>query len=222
MATLADPVTGVMAGVGEVARSPLHVVDTPGLGNWYRLSVISNTIAAALAANSELFQFRFVAGTKTKALLYIAKISAAIVSVGTAIGPIGFELVPARNWTVAGSGGTRIANTSDNMQTETALPNSQVLDIGIATTGALTVGTKVLDANGQGNILSGILTGAATTQQVAELVTDRYLFNAMDAGGQPLVLANNEGFIIKTTHIGPAALTYVIGVTIAWREVVSF
>lgn len=213
---------GVVIGGAEEARKPLHVTALAKSGNWYRLSAISGTIGAALAANSELFQFRFLSGVKTWALLHKTKISAAIVAVGTAIGPLGFEIVPARGWSAAGSGGTRIANTGDNMQTETVLPNSQVNDIGIATTGALTAGTKTLDANGQGNILTGILTGAATVQQTAELMTDRYLLDADGEGGQPLVLANQEGFVIKTTHAGPAALTYVIGVSIVWCEVAAY
>jgi hypothetical protein len=189
----------------------------------YRYSGFTGTIGAALAANSEVLQFRFLSGTKTWALVHAVKVDGAgIVAVGTAIGPVGFYMTPARAWTAAGSGGTRIAVSGDNLQTETALSNSQVNDLGIATTGALTAGTKTLDANACGQVIGGTLTGAATTSQVAPLMLPEYLFNSQDEGGQPLVLANQEGFVIRTSHVGPTALTYVVGFTVVWSEVTAF
>lgn len=209
---------------GEASRiAPLHIQNMPMKGNYYRISAFTGTIGAALAANSELFQFRWTSGTKTFALVHSIKIDGAgFVAVSTAIGPIGWCVNPARSWTVAGSGGTRIANTADNMQTETALPNSQANDIGIATTGALTVGTKTLDANCIGQYITSVLTGAATVQQTGPLADPEYLFNSASEGFMPLVLANNEGFAIRTTHAGPAALTYTVGFTVVWSEHTAF
>jgi hypothetical protein len=216
--------SGVVAEVGEGANAPLHVVNMANGGNWYRYAGFTGTIGAALAANSEILQFRFVSGTKSFALVYRVMFDGmGVVAVGTAIGPVGFNMFPARGWTAAGSGGTRIATTGDNLQTETALTNSQVNDIGIATTGALTAGTKTLDANAQGQALGGILTGAATTSQaLGTIVQPQPLWDALNAGGQPLVCANQEGFVIRTTHVGPAALTYTAGFTIVWCEVTAF
>jgi hypothetical protein len=36
------------------------------------------------------------------------------------------------------------------------------------------------------------------------------------------VCANQEGFVVRTTHVGPATLTYVAGFTIVWAEVTAF
>lgn len=215
---------GTVIGGGEEASAPLHVAPHPPAGNWYRYAGFTGTIGAALAANSEILQFRFVSGTKSFALVYrVIFDGIGVVAVSTAIGPVGFYMTPARAWTVAGSGGTRIATSGDNLQTETALPNSQVNDIGIATTGALTAGTKTLDANGVGQCLGGVLTGAATTSQaLGTIIPTQPLYDAPGSGGQPLVLANNEGFVIRTTHVGPAALTYVAGFTVVWSEVTAF
>lgn len=224
MATINDPtVAADVMRVGEATRKPAHVANYPKLGNFYRVSTFTGTIGAALAANSELFQFRFLSGTKTFALVHKVMLDGiGIVAVGTALGPVGFQLVPARAWTVAGSGGTRIAVSGDNLQMETAAPNSQVNDIGISTTGALTVGTKTLDANGQGQALGGTLTGAVTTSQSQGApVPPQALFNS-EASNMPMVFANQEGFIIKTTHVGPAALTYTAGFTVEWSEVTAF
>lgn len=223
MATINDPnVAANIAGVGEVAALPLHSARFPLGGNWYRYAGFTGTIGAALAAGSELLQFRFLSGPKAFALIYKVAVSAGIVAVASAIGPIGFEIVPARAWTAAGSGGTRIAISGDNLQTETALSTPQVNDIGIATVGALTVGTKTLDANAQGNVIAGVLTGAATVQQVAPLLDKTVLLDSDGEGQQPLVLANQEGFVVRTTHVGPAALTYVAGFTVVWVEVAAF
>ena len=214
--------SGIVAEVGEVAQKPMHAALGPLPGNWYRYAGFTGTIGAALAANSEVLQFRFVSGTKTFALVHkVIFDGMGIVAVATAAGPLGFYLTPARAWTAAGSGGTRIAQTGDNLQLRTAYPNSQVLDLGIATTGALTAGTKTLDANGIGQALGGVGTAAVTAYGPTSLVMSQPLYS-VEGNGHPLVLANQEGFVIRTTHVGPAALTYVAGFTVVWAEVTDF
>lgn len=212
----------IVVGGPEEARKPLQIQNMPIQGNFYRYSGFTGTIGAALAANSELLQFRFLSGTKSFALVHYVRVDGlGIVAVATAGGPLGWYLTPARGWTAAGSGGTRIAVSGDNLQTETALPNSQVNDLGIATTGALTAGTKTLDANGQGQHIITVGTGAITTYQMMNMAQGD-LYNAVNEGGQPLVFANQEGFAIRTTHAGPTALTYTIGFTVVWSEVVAY
>lgn len=214
--------TSVNAGVAEAASSPLHVAQHPVTGSWYRYAGFTGTIGAATAASSELLQFRFVSGTKTYALVYEIQLTGmGVVAVATAAGPLGFEYVPARSWTAAGSGGTRIATTGDNLQTRTSLAVSQVNDIGIATTAALTAGSKTLDANAQGNVIGSVGTGAVTTYQIMSGESG-YLLDADGEARQPLVLANQEGFVIRTTHVGPTALTYTAGFKIVWVEVTDF
>lgn len=228
MAVINDPTTAAnIARVGAAVQEGLHTIRYPidvGSGGWYRLSAQSGTIGAALAASSEVFQFRFVSGSMSHAVIYKVVVQAGgPVAVATAGGPIGFELVPARSWTVAGSGGTRLSVAGNNAKLRTSYPTSQVADAGIATTGALTAGTKTLDTLAQGNILAGVGTGAVTTYQGAQSLIPRT--NLLDADGEgqcPLTLAGNEGFVIRTTHAGPAALTYVVGVTIVWAEVNDF
>jgi hypothetical protein len=214
---------GTVIGAGEETRKAMHVQAMPKGGTSYRISAFTGTIGAALAAASEVFQFRFLSGTKTFAIVYKVEFEGmGIVAVATAAGPVGFEVVPARAWSVAGSGGTRIANSGDNMQMETSIANSQVNDIGIATTAALTAGTKTLDANAVGGVLGGVGTGAVTIYGPSSIVAPNYLLNALTGGDMPLVLANQEGFVIRTSHVGPAALTYVARFSVAWSEVTAF
>jgi len=214
---------GLVVGAGEETRKPAHVVRMPLAGNWYRYAGRTGTIGAALAADSELLQFRFLTGTKIRALVHkVAVNGIGIVAVATALGQLGFALRPARAWSVAGSGGTRIAVSNDNLQMETAIANSQVNDLGIATTGALTVGTKTLDANDQGICVGSIGTGAVTTYQGLELFSDRRLLDADGEGQEPLTLADQEGFVVRTVFAGPTALTYTVGFTVIWCEVTAF
>lgn len=212
----------VIAGEEE-ARSPIQASLVPLGGNAYRYSGFTGTIGAALAANSEVLQFRFLSGSKTWAI--VEKImfdGSAIVAAATAAGPLGFMVNPCRAWTAVGSGGTRIAVSGDNLQMETAISNSQVNDIGIATTGALTAGTKSIDANAIGQCIGGVGTAAITALGGnTTLISPQALLDAT-GGGQPLILANQEGFVIRTTHAGPASLTYVAGFTVQWREVTAY
>lgn len=213
----------ILAGGENTRSSPLHIQNMPLKGSHYRASAFTGTIAAATAADSEVFQFRFVSGTKTFALVTKIELSGGgIVAVSTAIGPIGFYVTPARAWTAAGSGGTRLALTTNNSNLETAIDPSQVNDIGISTTAALTAGTKTLDTSSIGQFITGVLTGATTTQQTTTLFPRVDLFDASSQGGMPLVLANQEGFVIRTTHVGPTALTYAAGFAVSWVEVTAF
>ena len=214
---------GTIIGAGEESRKPLHVALHPQGGNSYRYSGYTGTIGAALAANSEVFQFRFLSGTKTYALIERIEFEGmGIVAVPTAAGPLGFEAVPARAWIVAGSGGTRINPASNNLKLETPLNTSQVSDMGIASTGALTAGTKTLDTNAIGGVLGGIGTGAVTIYGGTSIISPGMMFERYQNGDMPLVLANQEGFVIRTTHAGPATMTYVARFGVSWREVTAF
>jgi len=213
---------GQPIGGQEAARQPMQVAIMPPGGPSYRFAGFTGTIAAATSANSEVLQFRFSSGTKSFALVERIDFSGmGIVAVATAAGPLGFQIYVARAWTGIGSGGTRIIPAADNLQLETISPNSQVNDIGIATTGALTGGTKTLDGNAIGQAIGGIGTGAVTTYGQTSVVLPQTMFNFADSG-MPLVLANNEGFVIRTTHNGPAGLTYAAGFMVQWREVTAF
>ncbi len=213
---------GLVVAGSEEARSPFQVCTVPFGGNVFRYAGFTGTIGAALAANSEILQFRFVSGTKTLARVHKTMFDGlGIVAVATAAGPLGFYATVARAWTAAGSGGTRISVAGNNLKMETPSATSQVQDIGIATTGALTAGTKTFDANGFGQAIGGVGTAPVTAYGQSSIIAPQSIFNVDDAG-MPLVLANQEGFAIRTTHAGPAGLTYAAGFSIQWSEVTNF
>ncbi len=230
MATINDPnlaanVAQVGMGAGTV-WSPQHVTSGPlpiGTGGAYRLSMVSGTMAAALGANSEIFQFRYTTAVGRVCLVHGISISAGANVAATAAAITSLRATIARAWTVAGSGGTRATMINSNQKLRTAHATSEVADIGCATTGALTVGTKTLDAQDIGSVALGLGTGAITTAVNLNLCQKTNLLGDF-AGSQafPLVLANQEGFVIRTGIVFPATMTWNFSVDVAWSEVQSF
>jgi len=226
MAVIEGGVSAALAGVGNQAFSGLHTVGGPfpvGAGGAYRLSMVSGTIAAALAANSELFQLRYVTSASRVALIHGISVSAGANVAATAAALLSLRATIARAWTVAGSGGTRATLTGDNQQLRTSHATSEVSDAGMATTGALTAGTKNLDSQDIGGVSYGVGTGALTTTPNFTLVPKTNLFGDFIGGlASPIVLANQEGFVIRSGIIGPATMTWALTVDVAWSEVDAF
>lgn len=226
--TIAANITRVGMGSGMV-WVPEHVATGPlpvGAGGAYRLSMTSGTIAAALAANSELFQFRFVTAAARVCLVFGITVSAAMI-VAPAVGttPVNMQLraTIARAWTAAGTGGTRATLTTNNQKLRTAHQTSEVNDIGMATTGALTAGTKTLDAQDIGGTTGGVYFDLAAGDTSAILIPQTNLLGEFTGGlGFPLVLANQEGFVIRSGLVMPATLTWNLVANVLWSEVDGF
>jgi hypothetical protein len=209
---------------GHQAAGPLSI----GTGGAYRLSLSSGTMAASLAAAAEIFQFRFVTAASRTCLVHRIRVSASIltlpaISITVLPGGLGLNACVARAWSAAGSGGTRGVLTGNNAKLRTSHQTSEVNDTGIATTAALTVGTKTLDTANFGGVMGnspGVLTavGAAGPSFIpsTDLLGDMGL-------SFPLVLVNNEGFIIRNSILAfPATMTWSFTVDVAWSEVQSF
>jgi hypothetical protein len=103
-----------------------------------------------------------------------------------------------------------------------AMGTSLVNDSGISTTAALGAGTKTLDATNMGAIAAGIGTGAITTTPNLTFLTDTKLFDADGQGQHPLILATNEGFVIRIGNAFPATMTWHFAVNVVWAEVAAF
>lgn len=233
MATLNDPalssqVAQVGMGAGTV-WTPLHTTPGPlqvGTGGAFRLSMTSGTIAASLGANSELFQFRYVTAASRVCLVMGITVSAgAIVAPAVGVGPINMQLraAAARAWTVAGSGGTRATMTTNNAKLRTSHNTSEVNDIGMASTGALTVGTKTLDTQDFGAVDSSTYFNLAAGDADLTLMKQTNLLGEFQGGlAFPLVLANQEGFVVRSGIAMPATLTWNLVVNVLWSEVQGF
>ncbi len=202
----------------RVRNAPL---DTGALGH-YRLSMATGTIAAALAANAELFQFRWTDATRLCAIQKIM-ISAGAIAAATAAAAVTLEAAVARAFTVAGTGGATATLTGNNQKDRTSMGTTLLGEARIATTAALGAGTKVLDSQGIGNATIGIGTGAITVTHNLTLIDRIDLLEQDGIEQHPLVLAANEGFVIKNgAVIWPATLTWALGVTVVWAEIAAY
>lgn len=196
-------------------------LDVGALGH-YRLSMASGTLPAALAANAELFQFRWTDATRLCAVQKIL-ISAGANAAATAAGLVTLEATIARSWSADGSGGTAATITGNNQKARTSMGTTLLGAARIASTAALTAGTKTLDSQGIGNITLGIGTGAITAAPTLPLIDKTDLLEQDGIEQHPVILAANEGFVIKNGATAwPLSMTWALGVTVIWAEVAAY
>jgi len=215
---------GIVAEVDGTGFRALRVTARPadyGALGFYRLSMFSGTMAAALGANSEIFQFRWPDATRF-ALVQRISISAGILAAATAAGLIALRATIARAWSAAGSGGTRATLTGNNQKLRSSMGTTLVNDAGICTTAALTPGTKTLDAQDIGVFTTGMGTAAITALQQMVLCPPTELLDLNGPLDHPIVFAQNEGFIIRSGAAMPTAMTWHFGVNVSWGEVAAY
>lgn len=158
--------------------------------SWVSVGARSGAVTGVAAAGS-VFTFRNLAANP----IIVRRIGVGLVlTTGfTVMQEVAFGLTVARAFTASDTGGTPIAITGSNAKMRTSLGTLTSVDCRIATTGALTNGTRTLDANNLG------ATGGwapATTAGIFIATSSNSLLQH-DAGDYPLVLAINEGFTIQ-------------------------
>lgn len=232
MAVINDPNTASnIARVGMASGmvwTPQHEVSGPlpvGAGGAYRLGLTTGTIAASLAANSDLFQFRYVTSNSRICLVHGIAVSAGMITTptaGTTPVPLLITAVRHTSWTVDGTGGTAATLTSSNKM-RTAHANSEVSSARIATTAALGGGTKTPDNHPFGSALGGIYFDLAAGDVNNQLLAPTNLLGEFVGGMSfPLTLANQEGFSVRTGIAMPATMTWNLTVNVSWSEVDGF
>ena len=203
------------------AFKALHVTQYPAtkdLLGAYSLSVVSGVMAAGLAANSEIFQFRWTEASKLMVPRRITVSGGGITAFTAGFGK--YELILARGWTVDGTGGTAILFTGADTQKKRATFAATVapsnLGVRIASTAALGAGTKTLDTNAFAGQGFGVTATAGAS--LGGVGADLWL---RDTGDEyPIVLAANEGLVVRATV--PATGTWTFSVTVEWAEFSSY
>lgn len=208
----------VVADVGGTVFRSLKVQQMPldyGALGIYRKSLLSGTMAAALGANAEIFQFRWADATRVCAIrrVVLDGLSGSATAFTAGFGKV--DMVPARAWTADGSGGTAGTLTGNNAKMRTSMGTSLGPGFRIASTAALTAGTKTLDTDPVGQI--SLSFGVATSVQY---VNGTVLFGEDPGPEMPLVLANQEGFVVRATV--PATGTWQFGITVVWAELTAY
>jgi hypothetical protein len=201
-------------------RMTIRPPDHGALGA-YSVNLTSGVIGAALAANSEIFQFRWSDATRI-CLINEIKISAAVSTTFFAAGvPMQLRLLKATGWSAAGSGGTRVTPAA-LLKKRTSMGSTLVAasDIGISSTAALTAGTKTLETEGMAGIVAACPITASLNGVIVPPGTLLYRGETSD-GQHPLALVQNEGFVITSIAV-PATGTWTCQVQVDWTEVTAY
>lgn len=197
-------------------RVTVRPVDYGSLGI-YRVSHLSGTMAAGLAAAAEIFQARWTDATRFALVHGFLLNGMAGSATAFTAGFASINLTVARSWSADGAGGTALTLTGNNQKLRTSMGTSLFGAMRGASTAALTAGTKTLDAQPVGLIPFSIGTAASViyvgnTPLCGEI--------AETQAPMPIVLAQNEGVVSRATV--PATGTWQFGVTMLWSEVASY
>lgn len=224
--TIVGAVSGVQADVDTLGtralKTTLRPPDVGTLGS-YQLSSVGGTyaspMAAGLAGASPIWSMRFNPTVNPTSLMLVKKVQFHMASGTTAFtaGGVLFNLFPIRGYTVNDTGGaaltTNTAVTTGKMRTSYGI--SGLADWRTSATATLTAGTQTVDTNPIGTINT-------TIPATANLILIPYGTNIYETkvGEQPLILAANEGLVLRATV--PATGVWVFGVTMTWDEVASY
>jgi hypothetical protein len=203
------------------ARASLRPIEQLGT---YQVGLLTGALTG-VAAGGPIFSMRFVAGTAgTQAQLVVIQkitINYVLTTGFTTAQQIGFNAFVARSFTASDSGGSATTLSGNNNKNRTSMPTSQISatgDMRIASTAALTAGTRTLDTNAfyttngwAGSTL--LTTGAIPLQQV-----DVYQNTGTE---YPLILANNEGIVITNAVAMGATGVMTVAINVEWTESAS-
>ena len=197
----------------KAARVTVRPIDF-GSNGIYSVGGTSGTMAAGLGAAAVVYSFQN--GTSSPVLALVRKVIIGAGGIGAfTAGFTAFSLNVCRSFSVADSGGTGLKPTGNSSRLRTTgMVASQIGDIRIATTGALTLGTRTPDGS---NLATQV---SATTATAGNVVFPVFPLFEARVGEYPLVLAAQEGFEILATV--PATGTWTFSVQTMWEEVSSY
>ena len=209
-----------VGGEHQAGRTENRPIDAAGLGH-YHYAGFTGILPAALAANSEIFQFRWADATRFAVIRKI-NISACVTTTFFAAGvPVQVDLIRSTAWTVAGTGGTAVTPAA-LLKKRTSMASTLLAagDMRIATTAALGAGTKTLDTYAEAAIVAAGPITASLNGQIIPAGTILWQSDIGD-GEYPLVLAQNEGLSIRSVAV-PATGTWQASIAIQWAEVSAY
>lgn len=231
MAIQVQGASGTIAEVGAATYVPLHVTARPisfGTLGHYAVAARTGLVAAGAGANSQIFHARWTDATRL-AVIYDMWLDEFDNTTAFTAGRFEFNLTMARGWSADGSGGTALTMTGDNQNMRTSMGASLFGAIRIATTAALTPGTKTLDAQAM-KILGGHVGAIANKHNIPQspVVTTAEvaagigipLFQVDGGFHHPIVLVQNEGPQVRATV--PATGVWSATVSMKWGECVAF
>ena len=202
---------GTIQEVDAAFRSARVTLRPMELIGYYSVSGSSGALTG-VAANGPVWSFRNTGSN----LLLVRRVSIGFVTTTafTTAQGLQYEMFRATSFTASDSGGTALYTVGANKH-RNDFPNvTSAPDIRIASTGALTAGTRTLQTAGMG-IAGGSSTAVGTSMPITDILEQ-------DSGDYPFVLAQNEGFIIANGIAMGAAGVIRLQVSVEYAEVTSY
>jgi hypothetical protein len=224
MATIQDPITPAnLLGVDGAGAAKVTARPLAALGQ-YGFSVVTGTLAAALAANAVVFSARWghaanlavITSLKTR-FMPLTPFTAATLTDHTS-----FDALIGSSFSANHTGGTALNLTGNSFKRRSTMPSTAFTDIRISTTAALGGGTVTLYPHPFAQSLrkGNRVNPAAATEEVVMPTTDGMDVDIYVGDGMhPIVLGNNEGIVIRNRTVWPAAGTGILMVAMDWAEV---
>jgi hypothetical protein len=180
----------------------------------YSLVVTSGTMAAGLGAAAPIISFRW--GSASNVCL-VRRVFLSMNSLGTGFtaGVALLNMFAARAFSGSDTGGTTATISGNNAKKRTSFGTTALTELRYSQTATLTAGTRTKDAQP----LASLQWGVPVTTNFILLPTTNVWFP--DPSSQwPLVLAQNEGFVLEITVPATGTWQYQCGVD--WDEVASY
>jgi len=223
---MTEAVIDAQRGSQRMSISPLDYTDMSGnVFGYYSAVMRTGNMAATVAANAPLASFRWTSSAAVALILSIRWAQQQVTATATAVA--GFpdaEAIIARSFTASDTTGTAVVPS----KMRTTMAASIIGDLRVATTAALSAGTRTLDSVGFAfasaalKVSPDIGATAATGVAVGNGTLTQDLYKWDRLGGHPPVLQANEGIILRQSSAGPAAGTYNFIFTIEWAELAMF
>jgi len=207
-------------------RTTNRPVDYGALGS-YGLSVVTGTLAAALAANALVFAARWGDATRLAAIhsLRWRFIPLTPFTAATLTDHTSFDALIGRTYSATHTGGTALTLTGNSFKRRASMGSTLFTDLRIATTAALGGGTITLDPHpfAQSIRKGNRVNPAAATEEVIMPNTDGGNWSPDVVNGEcPIILAQNEGIVLRNRTVWPAAGTGIVLVEMNWSELTAY
>jgi len=204
------PSTAPSLGMPARITHPVFLVPPPE-ASIYSVGVTGG-LSTGLSANDTIFSCR----TGTGAGLWVIQSVRIGISQVLAFGAAGLnltELYVARSFTASDTGGIAATLTGNNGKVRTDDPTTTMVDMRVCDTATLTPGTRTLDAHA----IASTIFGHTTTVQ--SQITASFQFKVADALNPPIILAANEGLVLRCTAAYAATGNWRWRVNVAWYEI---
>ena len=193
----------------DAGHSALRVTARPTrVNSWQSFGVATGTVTG-VAAGGPLFSFRY---TGTSVML-VRRVQLQWVTTAAYLTAqrMEFGCYVARSWTVADSGGLPLTIASGKHRTGMPTP---AFDARVGLTGAVTAGTRTLDAHPIG-LAALWVGGLGATLTLTSLLSN-------DPGDHPLAIGNQEGFVVSNMLAMGTSGAGLLYVNIEFAEAPSY